>query len=341
MLPALRPVVVVTAFLSVPLIGGCEMFAHTSGAPPDHGVEPYARSHQLEHEALTFSAGSSSPSTLSVVYPPPQPLPESPDDTKPDGDDVVWVSGYWVWDTSQDDWLWVGGVWVHAPPGRRWVPGYWGIVADGWRWMPGYWAADPPPPPDATPPVVACGLGPAYINDPYFGGYGGYGMWWLGYGHRPYSDRPQNGGPPLPLPPPHGTAPAIALQGPHAADYLSSMKPTLASNLHPATPAVPQHLDLTSIPTPNVFEPPNEHPLLALHSAASGHGEIAAPTVLHDHAGRISSLFVNPHLETAFHEHLSFHSDHSSHSLASEHGGVSGHASSSHGSGGHGGGHGR
>jgi hypothetical protein len=330
----------VAAYLTTTLIAGCELLAHPSGAPPDSSADPYARSLQLQHEALVFSTANSSPSTLSVLYPPPPSQTESPDATRPVGDDVVWAPGYWVWDTSVDNWVWVRGVWVHPPPGRRWVPGYWGIVADGWRWVPGYWAADPPPPSNSTPPVVAYGLGPGYINDPYFGWYTGYGMWWLGYRHRHFHDQPPNRGPTPPLPPAHGAATAIALHGPHAADYLSSLTPSLASKLHPTAPASPPHLDLTSIPIPKVFELPNQHPLLALHSMPNRRGEIAAPTVLHDHAGRISSLFVNPHLETAFHEHLSFHGAHSSHSFAGEHSVGSGHASSSHGSGGHGGGHG-
>jgi hypothetical protein len=72
---------------------------------------------------------------------PPEAIPEQPPDQKPEGENVLWIPGYWSWDTDQQDFLWVSGFWRVAPPDRRWVPGYWTEVEGGWQWVPGFWAA--------------------------------------------------------------------------------------------------------------------------------------------------------------------------------------------------------
>src|SRR3954447_418227 len=56
---------------------------------------------------------------------PPDPIPEQPPEQKPEGDNVVWVPGYWSWDADKSDFLWVSGFWRVAPAGRKWMPGYW------------------------------------------------------------------------------------------------------------------------------------------------------------------------------------------------------------------------
>jgi hypothetical protein len=94
------------------------------------------------------------PSPLVAKEPPP-PIDEVPPDEKPEGDNVVWIPGYWSHDDDRADYVWVSGFWRVPPPGRQWVPGSWQEVDGGWHWVPGYWqAADqeeteylPAPPP--------------------------------------------------------------------------------------------------------------------------------------------------------------------------------------------------
>jgi len=71
---------------------------------------------------------------------PPEPIPEQPPDQKPNGDNVVWVPGYWSFDTDKNDWVWVSGFWRVPPAGRKWVPGYWTKTNAGWQWVNGFWA---------------------------------------------------------------------------------------------------------------------------------------------------------------------------------------------------------
>jgi hypothetical protein len=79
-----------------------------------------------------------------VVVPkqPPDPIPEIPPDQRPEGDNVVWIPGYWAWDLGRNDFLWVSGIWRAVPEGRKWAPGYWTEVEDGWQWISGFWSGD-------------------------------------------------------------------------------------------------------------------------------------------------------------------------------------------------------
>lgn len=327
MLSSLRPVGVVASALTVLLSVGCSMLSHCSATPPAPGLATLIHANPLLHEALATSSAVHSRHPLDVLYPPPSPLSEQPSQPKPAGDDVVWAPGYWIWDTSEDNWLWIRGVWAHAPSGRRWTPGYWSIVADGWRWIPGYWAVDPPPPPSTPPPTVAFAPYGNYYDDPGFAFFTGYGMGWPWYGYRHFHHTH------------HGSeiAPSVVSPGQHLAEPMPFPLPHLASNVHDA-PMPPSHLDMASVfaavpkPLASSFNPPERfelhttHPSFALHPG------------MHEHGERISSLFSTAsHLEMAHHEHLGFHGDFAAHSLSS----TVGRESGSHGSGGHGGGHGR
>src|SRR5262245_21755660 len=97
-----------------------------------------------------------------VTQQPPEPIPETPPDVKPEGD-PVWVPGYWGWDDERNEFLWVSGLWRQAPPNHVWAPGYWQEADGGWRWVSGYWAQQgtntvdlyptpPEPVPEAIPP---------------------------------------------------------------------------------------------------------------------------------------------------------------------------------------------
>jgi hypothetical protein len=94
------------------------------------------------HEAFAEPAIRGPRATPMVPKEPPAPIEELPPDQKPEGDNVVWIPGYWAWDADRNDFLWVSGTYRAVPPGRSWVPGRWNQVDGGWQWVPGYWAED-------------------------------------------------------------------------------------------------------------------------------------------------------------------------------------------------------
>jgi hypothetical protein len=107
------------------------------------------------HEAFAEPTETRPVPSPMVNKEPPQPIEEMPPEQKPEGDNVVWIAGYWGWDPDQNDYLWVSGAWRDVPPDRQWVPGHWQQVEEGWQWSAGFWAAAdlqeisyvPPPPP--------------------------------------------------------------------------------------------------------------------------------------------------------------------------------------------------
>src|SRR5204862_2566715 len=92
----------------------------TSG--PMH--EAYARPTEVRPEAPPV-----------VPKQPPEPIEEVAPDQKPEGDNVVWIPGYWAWDEDRSDYIWVSGFWRDVPPGRTWVPGCWQQAQGGWQWV--------------------------------------------------------------------------------------------------------------------------------------------------------------------------------------------------------------
>jgi len=130
--------------------------APSSAAEDDReGVEVLARGPL--HEAYAAPLDTQPKESPLVRKEPPEPIEEQPPDQKPEGDNIVWIPGYWAWDGEAADFLWISGFWREAPPGRRWVPGNWQKVSDeGWRWMSGFWALEQqeevlyvPPPPES------------------------------------------------------------------------------------------------------------------------------------------------------------------------------------------------
>jgi hypothetical protein len=107
-------------------------------APPAR--EPEILGRGPLHEG--FAQPSSPTPRISPVVPkaPPAPIRETPPDVKPEGDNVVWIPGYWMWDDERGDFIWISGFWRVAPEGRKWVPGYWARVEGGHRWVSGFWA---------------------------------------------------------------------------------------------------------------------------------------------------------------------------------------------------------
>jgi hypothetical protein len=92
------------------------------------------------HEAFAEPAFAGRNEGLVVDKQPPQPIDEMPPDARPEGENVIWIPGYWAWDPERNDFLWVSGLWRAAPPGQSWVPGYWLQAEGGWRWVPGFWS---------------------------------------------------------------------------------------------------------------------------------------------------------------------------------------------------------
>ncbi|MDZ4656889.1 MAG: hypothetical protein SH868_04845 [Bythopirellula sp.] len=75
-----------------------------------------------------------------VAKQPPAPVNELPPEQQPEGQNVQWIPGYWMWDREREDFLWVSGMWRDVPPGRNWVPGEWQQADAGFQWVPGFWA---------------------------------------------------------------------------------------------------------------------------------------------------------------------------------------------------------
>jgi hypothetical protein len=128
---------------------------------------------------------------------PPEPIEEMPPDQKPQGNNVVWIGGYWSWDDERKDFLWISGIWRDLPPGRQWVPGYWTPVTEGFQWVSGYWAPteqeaatylpQPPAVADAGPNVPA--PAPNSIWTPgYWYWYENRYVWRPGYWQAPRPD---------------------------------------------------------------------------------------------------------------------------------------------------------
>jgi hypothetical protein len=118
------------------------------------------------HEAFAEPVGLESDGGLVAPKPPPSDINEEPPAQRPEGNNFVWVPGYWGWDADRDDYIWVSACWRVAPPGMFWLPGYWTQAPAGWRWVSGAWRPtgtqdiqylpEPPamqqePPPGAAP----------------------------------------------------------------------------------------------------------------------------------------------------------------------------------------------
>ena len=131
---------------------------------PEAGIAVEARG--PIHEAFAAPV-TAAPKAGLIIVPrqPSAPIPEEPPEQKPAGENVIWVPGYWAWDSDRADFVWVSGLWRAAPKGRRWVPGYWNKVEDGYQWVSGFWSAaakenlsylpEPPASQDSGPNVPA------------------------------------------------------------------------------------------------------------------------------------------------------------------------------------------
>src|SRR2546421_10284929 len=104
------------------LLGGATARAQQPDQP-DNGISVQASG--PVHEAFAHPVGTTPEPTPVIPKQPPDPIPEVPPDQKPEGDNVLWIPGYWAWDEARSDYLWVSGAWRAAPLNRKWVPGHW------------------------------------------------------------------------------------------------------------------------------------------------------------------------------------------------------------------------
>lgn len=107
----------------------------------DSQFAPQTLDHGPIHEAFAepHSYGAAEP--ILVDQEPPAQVDEIPPQVQPEGNNVQWIPGYWMWESELDDFIWVSGVWRDVPPGRTWVPGSWVQVDAGYQWSPGFWSA--------------------------------------------------------------------------------------------------------------------------------------------------------------------------------------------------------
>ncbi len=117
------------------------LYADPTDQPPPIPAEeqPEVLTSGPVHEAFAEPVNLQVQAGLVAPEEPPARIEEVPPAEKPQGDQFVWVPGYWAWDTEQHGFIWVSACWRAAPPKMSWVPGYWVRVPEGWEWVPGFW----------------------------------------------------------------------------------------------------------------------------------------------------------------------------------------------------------
>jgi hypothetical protein len=93
------------------------------------------------HEAFAQPVIFDNDDAFIITRRPPPPLDEIVPDDRPDGNHIVWIPGYWSWDSDRGDFIWVSGCWRAIPPNNSWVPGYWAPCRGGYQWIEGFWTA--------------------------------------------------------------------------------------------------------------------------------------------------------------------------------------------------------
>ncbi|TWT93472.1 hypothetical protein Pla108_39660 [Botrimarina colliarenosi] len=164
--PLLTTYVALTSFAMIALVGAAKLApgqaveatqsGEISNAPgqinaaDQDGLSADQEAQPLEqgpvHEAFAapvgqFCAVSEEQANTVLEKEPPARINELPPAQQPEGDNVQWIPGYWMWSIDREDYVWVSGVWRDVPPGREWTPGSWVQVSGGYAWSPGYWAS--------------------------------------------------------------------------------------------------------------------------------------------------------------------------------------------------------
>jgi hypothetical protein len=110
----------------------------TPPALPDQ-EQPEVLSRGPVHEAFAEPVNLQYQAGLIAPERPPPNIEEVPPSERPQGQQYVWIPGYWSWDADRRGYIWVSACWRVAPPRMSWVPGYWAQVAAGWEWVAGFW----------------------------------------------------------------------------------------------------------------------------------------------------------------------------------------------------------
>ncbi len=121
--------------------GRSALWHRRRAAPPIPAQEqPEVLTRGPVHEAFAEPVNLQVQAGLVAPNQPPANIEEIPPAERPQGDQYVWVPGYWSWDADRNNYIWVSGCWRAAPPNMYWVPGYWSQVSRGWEWVAGFWA---------------------------------------------------------------------------------------------------------------------------------------------------------------------------------------------------------
>jgi len=120
-------------------VGGVHV--HVGESPPQ-STEVEVLTRGPVHEAFAQPVLLDEGAGFIITQRPPAPLDESIPDEKPEGNHIVWIPGYWSWDTDRNDFIWVSGCWRAVPPHTSWVPGYWAESGSGYQWIAGFWTPD-------------------------------------------------------------------------------------------------------------------------------------------------------------------------------------------------------
>lgn len=149
------------------------------------------------HEAFAVPVSADPRPGPIIDKKPPAPIEELPPELKPEGNNVMWIGGYFAWDEDAADFIWISGFWRDVPPDRQWVPGHWMQADDGWQWIAGYWSDAsraeleylPPPPAslEEGPTTPAPAQESVYVPGCWVYQETRY-LWRPGFWMRPYSD---------------------------------------------------------------------------------------------------------------------------------------------------------
>ncbi len=140
----LRPAIWGVALLVAVPLAGSRLMAQVEEqlAPPamPGQEQPEVLNRGPVHEAFAEPVNMQYQAGLVAPAQPPPNIDEVPPPYRPQGQQFVWIPGYWSWDAERNGYIWVSACWRVAPPRMSWVPGYWAQVPGGWEWIAGFWA---------------------------------------------------------------------------------------------------------------------------------------------------------------------------------------------------------